>query len=84
MRLHTAVCAICVINACVYRSSRCSTGPERLNSSLSTCPRMRKPSPALCTTERLGVVSPPMKSDIPTMPSLPTTAISAEAPSSIT
>ena len=40
--------------------------------------------PALCTTARLGVVSPPMKSAIPTMPSLPTTAISAAAPSFIT
>ena len=32
---------------------------------------MRNPSPALCTTERLGVDSPPMKGEIPTMPSLP-------------
>jgi hypothetical protein len=40
--------------------------------------------PTLCTTARLGVVPPPMKSEIPTMPSLPTTAISAAAPSFIT
>jgi hypothetical protein len=40
--------------------------------------------PALCTTARLGVDSPPMKSEMPTIPSLPTTAISAEAPSSMT
>ena len=33
--------------------------------------------PALWTTARLGVVSPPMNSAIPTRPSLPTTAISA-------
>jgi hypothetical protein len=46
--------------------------------------RRRQPWPALCTTARLGVDSPPMNSEMPTMPSLPTTAISAEAPSSIT
>ncbi len=40
--------------------------------------------PALWTTARLGVVSPPMNSETPTMPSLPTTAISADAPFSIT
>ena len=33
---------------------------------------------------RLGVVSPPMNKDTPMAPSLPTTAISAEAPSCIT
>ena len=33
---------------------------------------------------RLGVVSPSMKREMPRMPSLPTIAISAEAPSSIT
>jgi hypothetical protein len=44
----------------------------------------RNPLPALCTTARLGVDSPPMNSEMPTMPSCPTTAISAEAPSSIT
>src|ERR1700677_233271 len=44
----------------------------------------RNPWPALCTTARLGVDSPPMNSETPTMPSLPTTAISAEAPFSIT
>jgi hypothetical protein len=44
----------------------------------------RKPSPALCTTARLGVEPPPMNSEMPTMPSLPTTAISADAPFSIT
>ena len=40
--------------------------------------------PALCTTARLGVVSPPMNRETPTRPSLPTTAISAEAPFSMT
>jgi hypothetical protein len=40
--------------------------------------------PALCTTARLGVVSPPMKSAMPTRPSLPVTAISADAPSAST
>jgi hypothetical protein len=40
--------------------------------------------PALCTTARLGVDSPPMKSEMPTTPSLPTTAISADAPFSST
>jgi hypothetical protein len=44
----------------------------------------RQPTPALCTTARLGVDSPPIKSDTPTMPSFPTTAISAEAPFSMT
>jgi len=44
----------------------------------------RKPWPALCTTARLGVDSPPMNNEMPTTPSLPTTAISAEAPFSIT
>jgi hypothetical protein len=33
---------------------------------------------------RLVVVSPPMNSDTPTMPSVPTTAISADAPFSMT
>ena len=39
---------------------------------------------ALWTTARLGVVSPPMKRATPTIPSLPTTAISADAPSAMT
>jgi hypothetical protein len=34
--------------------------------------------PALCTTERLGEVSPPMNRETPTTPSLPTTANSAD------
>ena len=45
---------------------------------------MRKPSPALCTTARLGVEPPPMNNGTPTMPSLPTTAISDDAPLSVT
>jgi hypothetical protein len=40
--------------------------------------------PALCTTPRLGVVSPPMNSVMPSMPSLPARAISAGSPSSMT
>jgi len=32
----------------------------------------------------LGVVSPPMNSEIPTMPSFPTPAVSADAPDSVT
>src|SRR5207253_8636933 len=40
--------------------------------------------PALCTIARLGVVSPPMNSAMPMRPSLPTTEISADAPSSST
>jgi hypothetical protein len=38
----------------------------------------------LCTTAELGVVFPPMNSEMPTMPSLPTPADSAEAPDSMT
>jgi len=60
------------------------TGPARANSSLTTSARSRKPEPALCTTARLGVEPPPMKMEMPTTPSKPTTAISAEAPSSST
>ncbi len=44
---------------------------------------MRNPSPALRTTARLGVEPPPMNNGTPTMPSLPTTAISADAPFSV-
>jgi hypothetical protein len=44
----------------------------------------RKLYPALCTTARLGLVSPPMNSDMPGIPSLPTMAISADAPFSMT
>jgi hypothetical protein len=44
----------------------------------------RKLYPALCTTARLGLVSPPMNSDMPRIRSLPTMAISADAPSSMT
>ena len=44
----------------------------------------KEADPALCTMARLGVVSPPMNNATPIAPSLPTTAISAEAPSFIT
>jgi hypothetical protein len=37
-----------------------------------------------CSTAWLGVVSPPMNSHMPSMTLLPTTAISADAPSSMT
>jgi hypothetical protein len=40
--------------------------------------------PADCTTARLGVVLPPMNKEIPTIPSFPITAISADAPFSMT
>lgn len=80
-RLQTAVCAICVISAWVYRSSKVqdrSIPVELLLKHLRLEPEAR---PVLCTTARLGVDSPPMKSEMPTVPSLPTTAISADAPS---
>jgi len=51
---------------------------------LEPLPINRYANPALCTTARLGVVSPPMNSATPISPSLPTTEISAEAPSAIT
>src|SRR5688500_11705881 len=54
--------------------------PPRLNSLRTTSAGRRKALPALCTTARLAVDSPPMNIEIPTTPSLPTTAISAEAP----
>jgi hypothetical protein len=47
-------------------------------------PRHPEGMPALCTIARLGVDWPPMNRATPTMPSLPTTEISAEAPFSIT
>jgi len=40
--------------------------------------------PRALQTARLGVVSPPTNSDMPSIPSLPTMAISADAPSSMT
>jgi hypothetical protein len=40
--------------------------------------------PAVCTIAELGVVLPPMNSEMPTTPSLPTPADSAEAPDAMT
>src|SRR5580704_2445753 len=60
------------------------TNPARLNSLIITLPLRRNALPELCTMARLGVVSPPMNSETPTMPSRPTMAISAESPSAVT
>src|SRR3569832_1134938 len=65
------------------RSNKCIACPGRGNSSLSNCAFLN-PRPALCTTARLGVVSPPMNNKMPSMPSFPTTAFSADAPFSMT
>jgi hypothetical protein len=51
-----------------------------LNYLINAAAFRRIPAPPLCTTARLGDDPPPMKSEIPTKPSLPTTAISADAP----
>src|ERR1700679_3021997 len=64
----------------VWRSNKFRTEPARANSFFINCAFRRMPVPALCTTARLGVDSPPINSETPTIPSLPTTAISAEAP----
>lgn len=51
---------------------------------MSADPGSLRAWPALCTIARLGVDSPPMNNATPTIPSLPTTEISAEAALSIT
>jgi hypothetical protein len=56
------------------------TGPDLLNSSRMRLDLILYPRPALCTTALLEVDSPPMNIDIPTTPSFPTIAISAEEP----
>jgi hypothetical protein len=54
--------------------------PGASDLALQQLPESRNAEPALCTMARLGVVSPPT----PTIPSLPTTAISAHEPSAMT
>ena len=55
-----------------------------LDSALGCAVHTRMPPGRAYTTAELGVVSPPMNSEIPTTPSLPTPANSADAPDSIT
>jgi hypothetical protein len=54
-----------------------------LNSWIIRADLIRNTWPALRTTAQLGIVSPPINSEVPTKPSRPTTAISTEAPSFI-
>lgn len=68
----------------MYSSNSRSVAPPRSTSAISCAAGKRYAWPWLCTTARMVVEWPPMNKAMPSMPSLPTSAISAESPSFIT